>query len=208
MAAGLNGDPQTALRLVERLLRDQPDNPDYLLAKSQHCGALGRYAEQAAAAERFLLVSPHPGEACPALGQAYSGAGQPQKALDAHRRCLDFKPGDPEALFQYAFTLEEAGRLAEAEAFYVRVMRTSPHYLGAPISIARLRLKQGRAPEAAAVAAQVLRIAPRNTAAMLMAAMAAAQQGDMVGARRLIDSALAISPGHPDLLALRKRLQP
>jgi tetratricopeptide (TPR) repeat protein len=95
-------DPTT--KLVERF----PSQVVYLDRLARIHGKLDRPADEAADWERFVDVSPTPADACPALGNAYARAGQPEKSLDAFRRCVAFDPRNAELQFFLGLACERA----------------------------------------------------------------------------------------------------
>ena len=87
-------------------------------------GKLNRAADEAAAWERFIDVSPTPVDACPAIGKAYARAGEPRKSLEAFERCVSFDPRNSEQLFFLGLAYEHAGRTADALDRYSKAAAT------------------------------------------------------------------------------------
>jgi tetratricopeptide (TPR) repeat protein len=88
-----------ALEPTSRLVARFPLQQAYAERLAHTFGKLNRPADEAAAWERFVDTSPTPIDACPAIGDAYTRAGQPQKSLEALQRCVSFDPRNSEQLF-------------------------------------------------------------------------------------------------------------
>ena len=86
------------LALVERF----PSQQVYSDRLARIYYGLGRPADEAAAWEQFVEVSPTPEDACPAMGHAYLRAGDHQASVRAFERCKDFDPMNGE-LWSYSW---------------------------------------------------------------------------------------------------------
>lgn len=82
---------EEALAIMERLYEDYPTHIN-LRRIADINRELERYAEEAEAWEKFMLVAPTPDEACLALGEAYRLAGELEKMVDACERCVAMDP--------------------------------------------------------------------------------------------------------------------
>jgi predicted Zn-dependent protease len=193
-----------ALDAVRELLAREPDNPLYRRHEAAVLFGMGDYAGSAAAAERFLRTAPEPTQACPLIANAYRRLGDAPRFLDALRRCQDLNPRDVETAFNLAQGLEETGDLRRAAALFGRI--SSEGYLGALISLGRVRLKQGAPARALEISRAALAREPGNAAAHILAAQAAAAAGDLPAARRHLSRARALAPGHPEARRLEEAL--
>ena len=113
-----------ALEPTSRLVARFPLQQVYAERLAHIFGKLNRAADEAAAWERFIDVSPTPIDACPAIGNAYARAGEPQKSLEAFERCVSFDPRNSEQLFFLGRAYEHAGRTADALARYSEAAAT------------------------------------------------------------------------------------
>ncbi|MBI5597469.1 MAG: tetratricopeptide repeat protein [Elusimicrobia bacterium] len=206
LAAYNSQDTAEALSAVRGLLATDPDNPLYRRHEAAVLFAAGDFAGAAAAAERFIRSAPEPTQACPLIANAYRRMGDPARFLDALRRCLAFDPHNAENAFNFAQGLEDSGRLAEAADLYARI--ASEGFVGAMISLGRVRLSQGRAPEAEAVARAVLEREPANAAAAILAGQSALARGDTVRARADFARAAKLAPEHPAVKDGLERTRP
>ncbi|MBI3298088.1 MAG: tetratricopeptide repeat protein [Elusimicrobia bacterium] len=200
------GRDAEALPLVRALLAGTPDEPVLLLEEAKLLYATGDSAGAAASAERVLLLSAHPTEACPLLGNAYHRMGDPGRALAAHRRCAKLDPRDPVMAFHYANALEGYGRFEAASRIYAGIWASSPGLAGAGISLARVLLRQGRAAEAARLGAEVFRHHPGLAGALVVEGQALAALGKPGPARRRLEAAVRLAPAHPDVQRQLARL--
>ena len=131
-------------------------------------GKLNRAADEAAAWERFIDVSPTPVDACPAIGNAYARAGEPQKSLEAFERCVSFDPRNSEQLFFLGLAYEHAGRTADAMARYSKAAATDPSNADVQLGLGRLALRANKVAEAGRAAddgARALSVQRRRAAA-------------------------------------------
>ncbi len=161
---------------------------------------LGQAADEAAAWERMVAVSPNPVDACPALPEAYGRASNaPAAALDAFRRCAAFDTENADMLFHLGRALERAGDAAGAEAAYRKAVAVNGGHGDSLLGVARLDLRAGRIREADEAAMQVLAADPNHTDALLIAGLAAQRSGRGAVARRLFDRALVLAEGYADV---------
>ena len=183
------------LKLTESFPRNHELWKDLALVY-QH---LDRPIDQAAALERFVLQSPAPWEACPAIGDAYRRAGQMPKAIDAFDRCFTFQPDDVDMMFGAARAAEWSGRLDRAEELYRKALAVSDRNLDVVIGLARLELHRDRLDAALSGAEAVLAIDPKAVDALLVAALASQRQGHRDAARKYFERGLAVQEAYPDL---------
>lgn len=190
-------DHAAALASVRALLAEDPDNPLYRRHEAAVLFDAGDYPAAAASAERFFRSAPEPVQACPLLPNCYRKMRDGARALDALRRCLAVDPRSAEAAFNLAQGLEETGRLTEAADLYARLARDG--WLGAVISLGRVRLAQGRAAEAEAAARSALAREPANAAAFILAGQAATARGEPKRALADLEAARRLAPLHPEV---------
>lgn len=186
-----------ALESVRELLARDPDNPLYRRHEASVLFALGDYAGSAASAERFVRTAPEPGKACPLIANAYRRLGDAPRYVDALRRCAAFDPRNVDSAFNLAQGLEETGDLRAAADLFARI--ASGGFLGAAISLGRVRLKQGAPGRAAEIARAALAREPDNPAAHILLAQALAALGDTGRANEHLRRARALAPAHPEV---------
>jgi tetratricopeptide (TPR) repeat protein len=196
--AAKTGDAKAGLADVARLLRASPREPRYLSLRAALVGRVEGPAAEAAAWEEYAAVAPFPTEACPALGRAYGRAGAPEKALDAHKRCLSWDPTNVDLRLAYARALSAAGRDAEAEALYRGILKDAPADDDAALLLGGLLLRRGDAKGAAALIEPLAARKPDDPDALLFAAMLDRERGDLARAETRLRRVLVLSPGYAD----------
>jgi tetratricopeptide (TPR) repeat protein len=194
---GRYGDALEPTLALTRALPNQQVYAERLARIYQH---LNRPADEAAAWERVVAVSPTPVDACPALPDAYVRAGGlSPAALDAFERCAAFEPSNTDMLFFLGRARERAGRTDDAEAAYREVVRINRTDADSQLGVARLDFRAGRVAEAGNAAASVLASNPEHTDALLIAGVSAHRQGRMADARRHLERALALAERYVDV---------
>ncbi|TBR20623.1 tetratricopeptide repeat protein, partial [bacterium] len=138
------------------------------------------------------------------VANAYRRLGDAPRFLDALRRCQAFDPHDVETAFHLAQGLEETGDLRAAAELFGRI--SADGYLGAAISLGRVRLKQGAPDRALQIAEAALAREPDNAAAHILAAQAAAAAGNKAVARAHLGRARKLAPDYPELRRLEASL--
>lgn len=83
-----NGDYQQAIAIYTRLLRDHPENADYLLGAGQAYLWQGRPAAAVPLLEKGMAIAPDYEDIYHALSQAYENSRQPQKARAVYRKAV------------------------------------------------------------------------------------------------------------------------
>ena len=195
----LSDDAFTAGRFVDaleptlRLMERFPSQHVYVGRLARIYEKLDRPADEAAAWERFVELSPTPVDACPGLGNAYANAGDREKALRAFERCASFDPRNSEMLFFLGLAYERAGRTAEALARYSESAASDPSGVDSQLGLARLALRTNKVAEARRAADAVLHRSPDNADALLVAGLAAERMGRLQEARTFFERALAVA---------------
>jgi Flp pilus assembly protein TadD len=127
--ATLRGDGPAAQRALADLVRVDPGDPHAwnLLAQT----AMGRrdYRTAVGAFERALGIEPDNVNTYNQLGYAAAYAGEDETAVRALRRYQALRPTDPNALDSLGDVHLIAGRLREAEGFYLEAAKKDPNFL-------------------------------------------------------------------------------
>jgi hypothetical protein len=84
------GDAMVALQLIAAVRQQFPDDPFLFYLDATGYRALGRWADEAAAWDRYLRLSDSPELACPAIVDAYARAGLRDRAEERDRTCAVF----------------------------------------------------------------------------------------------------------------------
>ena len=107
-----------ALPIVRDLAVEHGSDPviAYWLAEIHH--GLGHAADEATAWERALELTASADFACPSLPEAYTRAGDRERALHAYERCASAGAADAERWLDLGEAYDAAGRAADAAAAY------------------------------------------------------------------------------------------
>lgn len=188
-----------ALAPTMKLRNAYPENPIYIGQLAEIYDHLGRYREEAAMWEQFLVHAPRPIEGCPQIGDAYEKQGLPKQAIAAFEKCLGLEPESPDQIFYLARALERDGQTDRAAELYQRGAAADPAYADLTIGLARIRLQQGKPDEARRVAAAALVESPKNPDALLVLGLACVREGDRTAARNYFERGVRVADGYADL---------
>ena len=196
-AAGRYAD---ALEPTSRLVARFPLQQAYAERLARIFGKLNRAADEAAAWERFIDMSPTPIDACPAIGDAYARAGQPQKSLEARAAVRLVRSAQQRAALLPRPRLRACGtdRRRHGSLLGGRGDRSvecrRPARPRPPRSSRRSSW-----PTAKGAADKVLARFPANADALLLAGLVAERQSRPQDARRDFERALAAAPDYVDV---------
>lgn len=122
-----NGDPESALSLLDRALETAPDNPELLYARAMTAGSLENYDAMEADLRRVLEQQPDDPAALNALGYTWADQGvRLEQAHDMIRRALEQQPNDPAILDSMGWVLYRLGRPEDALPFLRRAYAQFP----------------------------------------------------------------------------------
>ena len=192
------GKWQRALKPSLKLHAAYPDNHIFIGQLAEIYDHLGRFQEEAAMWEQFLLHAPRPIEGCPQVGQTYEKLGLGKQAIAAFEKCLGFEPENADSIFYLARALERNGEIERAAALYEHGAAISPGYLDLQIGLARMRLRQGKPEEARAVTTKIVAASPKNTDALLVLALSCQRLGERAEARKYLERGVQLADGYSD----------
>ena len=187
-----------ALEPTLKLHAAYPESHIYIGQLAEIYNHLGRYRDEAAMWEEFLLRSPQPIEGCPQIAEAYTRQGLEAQAISAYEKCLAFEPYNPDSILFLARARERAGEVDRAAELYQRGIAVSPAYPDLETGLARMRLRQGKAEEARTLAAQVLKQSPTNTDALLVMGLACQRLGLRKDARGYFERGVQLADTYTD----------
>jgi tetratricopeptide (TPR) repeat protein len=189
---------RSALEPTLRLHTASPESHTYLSQLAEIYHHLGRYGDEAAMWEEFLVHAALPIEGCPQIGQAYEKQGSPKQAIRAFEKCLALDPKNPDSILYLGLVLEHNGETARAAALYESGIVLSPGYGDLRTGLARTRLRQGRAEDARKLACGVLDKAPTDVDALLVAGLACQRLGDRGKAREYLERGVHLADAYAD----------
>ena len=101
-----------AVDKLTALLEVYPNNHIYMWSLAEAHLANGNHAAAASMMELYMDRAPVGSGACPTIGDTYVAAGEPRKALDSYRRCMEVEPSNPDHVLAAGLMLERIGDLA------------------------------------------------------------------------------------------------
>jgi tetratricopeptide (TPR) repeat protein len=151
----------------------------------------------AAAADEFaavLAIHPEHRGAILGLAQARRQMGDRAGAARAFEDGMKASPGDAELPFAYGVMLEDAGRLADAEAQYRRAAGINPGLVAAHYNLGNCLQMEGKTSEAIAAYHRALELDPRKAEAWFNLAMALHAAGKDDQAQAAFAEAVRLKP--------------
>ncbi|HEY1242693.1 MAG TPA: tetratricopeptide repeat protein [Bryobacteraceae bacterium] len=188
-----------ALPPTMKLHNAYPESHIYIGQLAEIYDHLGKFREEAAMWEQFLLHAPRPIEGCPQIGEAYEKQGLAKEAITAFEKCLAIEPESSDQIFYLARALERDGQTDRAAELYARGAAANPTYSDLAIGLARMRLRQGKPDEARRLAAGALVESPNNADALLVLGLACVRKGDRAAARNYLERGVRVADGYADL---------
>ena len=104
-------------------------------------GRIGRLQEAQGALERALSLKPDRSEAHNQLGNVNLLRGNLTGAEEHYREAVRLGPGNAEAVYNVAMTLDRAGRFTEAVDWYGRFLKSVPPHLTWKIPEVKQRMR-------------------------------------------------------------------
>jgi tetratricopeptide (TPR) repeat protein len=190
-----------ALTHIKRLTKQFPTNHVYWQQEADIEHRLAQSKDEARALEKVMIYSSMPGEACPALGQAYESSGEKSKALEAHLRCLKLEPTNIDFQFYLAHSEERFGSIDNAFEGYQKCLKHIETHMDCNTGLARVYLRKGQPNEALNVlAAPALRAKVNNNADALLARAISQRRLDRPKlATEDLEKATKLAPEYTDL---------
>jgi tetratricopeptide (TPR) repeat protein len=189
---------EQALPETLRIHKAFPENHIYIDQLATIYGAMGRFEDEAAMWEKYLLYAPMPGDACPQVAIAYKKQNKDREALNAYERCYTMEPNSDNILY-YAEALERIGNRTKALTLYELGVKRSPHYADMIVGLARVEMFMDRIVDARKRVLEVLKTSPDNVDALLVAGMVCTRTGEYEAAQRYLQHGLQLSPDYQDL---------
>jgi tetratricopeptide (TPR) repeat protein len=157
------GDPESALHLIQRAIRQSPESAPYHNNLGEAQRALGLIDDAAASYRRALELDPGFSTAHNNLANVLADAGDREEALAGYDRAVEFEPDDSGILFNRANLLLDMGRVEDAIAAYGRLLEVFPDYGDAWHVYGLVLETQGRFRDAKAAMERAVTLAPEHT---------------------------------------------
>jgi len=181
---------------LSRLERSLEWNPQYYLARyrrAQIFSVQGRYQEVIQEAQEMLQIHPKSEIAYWAMGAAYLKLGEKPKAKAMFLQALTVNPDFPHALNNLGILAAEEGRIAEAEALFLRANGILGRSDASPyINLGGLYERTGRTREALKMYETAAAIQPKSGSQWFHVARLRALSGDPGGAYAALARAIEL----------------
>ena len=185
--------PEAALSRLERSLSW---NPQYYLARyrrAQIFTVMGRHREAIQEAQDILRVHPKSEIAYWAMGSAYLKLGEKPRAKELFLQALAINPDFPHALHNLGILAAEEGRIAKAEALFLRAKEVLGRRDAKPYTnLGILYERAGRTREALEMYETAAAIQPKSGAHWYSVARLKALTGDPGGAHAALARAIEL----------------
>ena len=159
------GDLVGAVRTLEHLRRQEPNNIGVLCNLGMALSDLGQLAQAQEHLRHVLALEPNQITAQVALGVVLLRQGDLAEAIRELRRAVSIAPSHPWAQQNLAGMLFLAGDFAEAELHYRKAVELRPADQQFKLDFAKCLLRLGKTAEADAVFAQVIEIDANSSVA-------------------------------------------
>jgi len=185
-----------AERLLRRILRKQPRNPEALMAVAILAHHRGRPADAIGHLGRAIEIEPRNPAFHHVLGEIHAAGGDTAAAISCFDRALALDRNLPDSLFSRANALAGQGRRDEAIADLGRAVALSPRDAEAHLNLGNLLAESGAMKESRRHLETALSIRPGSLPARVSLAAHNLAAGNFNAAINLYDAVLA---DHPDL---------
>jgi tetratricopeptide (TPR) repeat protein len=121
-----SGKLREGMEVLERIVRDDPENVNVLYNLGMCYSELGNIDESIGTLEKCVELAPRHANALTALGFSYSRRGEQEKALAKLKAALEIEPDNFYALKNHGAVLAKLGRYNEAITSLGRANRLFP----------------------------------------------------------------------------------
>lgn len=156
------GDPESAVHLIQRAIRQLPNLAPYHNNLGEAQRALGLIDDAAASYRRALELDPGFSTAHNNLANILADSGASEEALEGYDRAVAFEPDDSSILFNRANLLLDMGRVEDALSGYSRLLEDFPEYGDAWHVYGLVLETQGRFCEAKAAIERAVALTPED----------------------------------------------
>ena len=179
-----NGDPATALRLLERAIEVAPEDVSVRFQYGTLLVAQGNLAGAIGPLRLCTELSPDFSDGWAHLSSLQARRGEAVAAERTLAQGLKNCPQSPGLHLQYARSLQQAGRIGEAIAEFQTSIRLRPNEPDAYIDLGNVYIRQQRNAEGVAEMRRALEVEPGHPMALSVLTFHAIVTGDEAGAQR------------------------
>ncbi|KAA6459786.1 tetratricopeptide repeat protein [Acidobacteria bacterium AB60] len=199
VVASQTGQPELALRLMQRSSELQPHNVGYLCNLALVLQNRGQLSESIQTYQRAIAIDPQATAPLLGLGAASSRAGQTPEAMASLQRALVLQPDLPEAHFDLGNLLQSQDRLDEAIASYRQAVRCRPGYADALNNLGTILRSQGSLEEAIQCYREAVQARPNRPDPYFNLAIALQERRHCEDAAQACRAGLLVAPDSPEL---------
>jgi tetratricopeptide (TPR) repeat protein len=155
--------PGKAVRVAEKLLNLQPENPDFLYFHGIASLQNNNVQKAEISLTKFLEARPNDSLGCLALGLTF--AAQPDKLGEARgqlEKCLAMNPNNFEAAYQLGLSYKVQGDTAKAIEYLEQTVNLSPDYALALRDLGAVYLQSGEETKARTVLEKAVLLDPND----------------------------------------------
>lgn len=205
-ALGMEGNYPDAIRLLEQLRAERPDDRELSTYLGGLYATAGRTADARPLLEGILRAHPDDFDATMNLATAHLFDRAHDDAERLVARALELRPNDADAARLRGVVAWRRGRLDDAERWLGEAAAANPADAKALAWIGSIRLDRGRAAQALTAYRAALARDPLLGDALVGGASAALSTGASDDAARWTARARKVAPTHPGLADLEQRL--
>lgn len=192
--SGQRGDLSGGVRLIERALKVNPDQPDILFNLGSLSSSLGQYDKALAAFRRAAQLRRDYADAHHQMALVFEKLGDSEAAEREYTQCIHLRPGHVASLINRAVIRQATGRLADAITDLKEAIRLSPSDPIAWINLAACHRDLKEFETSRKYVEQALRLQPENTDALWAHAILCDETGDSEVAERSFLRLVSIDP--------------
>ncbi len=201
----LQKNPQKGLDVLQPLLAEHRDSPDFLHEFAQCLGAVGRGDEAVSTLRRAIKLDQKHAPSWLSLGQQLAVAGDEEGSRKAFERHFEISTRHPELI--NAVKLLREGKLGKAERIVRDLLKKFPTDVSAIRVLADIGVKVGQFEDASHLLRRCLELAPDFHTARRSYASVLLRRQLPEEALQQVDRLLDLEPNNPSYLILKASIQ-
>jgi tetratricopeptide (TPR) repeat protein len=188
------GNLKQAQYSYQKILKEQPDNPDILHMLGVLCCQLEDYDSAIKYIRKALRFSPAHSEAYCNLGVALQKKGQLDEAITHYQKAIELNQSFDKAHCNLGNALQEKGHLDEAVAHYQKAIELNPSFAKAYSSLGNALREKGQLDEAMTFCKKAIDIDPSFAEAYCNMGVALRERGQLDKAITYYQKAIELNP--------------
>ncbi|MEL6867546.1 MAG: tetratricopeptide repeat protein, partial [Bacteroidota bacterium] len=192
------GKNKEAVRLLERALKSNPQNPDVLINISAAQQKRGRLKEALNYLQKARKLQPKRADIYYNIANIQMQQGTAQLAEQSFKKALQLQPKLSAAHFNLAQLYRKQGRSHDAIQAYQATLQAQANHEGALTDLGNIWADQGEMEKATALYQKALQVNPQNANTHLLLGKHYLDMGLKDQAETQITQALSLAPNHSD----------